>query len=83
MVPRWGFVAGSAIEHIAYDGFNMPIRGCSGGNRQPPAQYPGLFGPVLPGEKYYNSGNAGMADLVAALKWINANIEAFGEIRIT
>ena len=35
------------------------------------------------GEKYYNSGNAGMADLVAALKWINANIEALVEIRIT
>ena len=30
------------------------------------------------GEKYANSGNAGLADLVIALEWIRDNIEAFG-----
>lgn len=30
------------------------------------------------GEKYWNSGNAGLADLVIALQWIHDNIEAFG-----
>lgn len=30
------------------------------------------------GENYKNSGNAGMADLVAALKWVHENITAFG-----
>lgn len=30
------------------------------------------------GEKYANSGNAGNADIVAALQWIHENIAAFG-----
>ena len=30
------------------------------------------------GEKYWNSGNVGNADIVAALRWIRDNIEAFG-----
>ncbi|MDD5950695.1 MAG: carboxylesterase family protein [Bacteroidales bacterium] len=30
------------------------------------------------GEKYRYSGNVGIMDIVAALKWINANIEHFG-----
>ena len=30
------------------------------------------------GEKYRNSGNQGIADMVAALRWIRDNIEAFG-----
>ena len=30
------------------------------------------------GEKYANSGNAGIADLVASLQWVHDNISAFG-----
>lgn len=30
------------------------------------------------GEKYANSGNVGMLDIVAALKWVNKNIKEFG-----
>ena len=32
----------------------------------------------LGGEEYATSGNAGMLDIVAALRWVRANIEAFG-----
>jgi para-nitrobenzyl esterase len=32
----------------------------------------------LGGDAYRHSGNAGMLDLVAALEWVRANIEAFG-----
>jgi para-nitrobenzyl esterase len=42
----------------------------------------GVFGYLhlgeLAGEKYAGSGNAGMLDLVAALKWIRDNISMFG-----
>ena len=30
------------------------------------------------GEKYHNSGNAGIADLIASLKWVRNNIASFG-----
>ena len=30
------------------------------------------------GKEYENSGNAGTADIVAALQWVHDNIEAFG-----
>ena len=32
----------------------------------------------LGGEQYASSGNAGMLDIVAALRWVKTNIEAFG-----
>lgn len=32
----------------------------------------------LGGDEYAHAGNAGMLDIIAALKWINTNIEAFG-----
>jgi len=32
----------------------------------------------LGGEEYASSGNQGMLDIVAALRWVKANIEAFG-----
>ena len=33
---------------------------------------------AIGGEDYADSGNAGMLDIVAALKWVQENIEAFG-----
>ncbi len=34
--------------------------------------------PSAYGDKYAKSGNAGLLDLVAALQWVNKNIESFG-----
>jgi len=74
-----GFVAGSSIEQEAYDGFNMCKEGdvvvVSVNHRLNILGYMDLS-PF--GEKYANSANAGHADLVAALKWINENISKFG-----
>lgn len=74
-----GYEAGSSIEQAAYDGFNMCMEGevvvVSVNHRLNILGYLDLS-PF--GERYYNSGNAGHADLVAALKWIHDNITLFG-----
>ncbi len=74
-----GYFAGSAIEHVAYDGFNMCMEGdvvvVSVNHRLNLLGYLDLS-PF--GDKYKNSGNAGHADLVAALQWIHDNIALFG-----
>lgn len=74
-----GFFAGSSIEHVAYEGDHLSEFGdvvvVSVNHRLNVLGYLDLS-PF--GEKYKNSGNAGNADLVAALKWIQENIEGFG-----
>lgn len=74
-----GFSAGSAIEHIAYDGENLSRFGdvvvVSVNHR---LNLLGYLDMEPFGEKYKNSCNAGNADLVAALQWVHENIEAFG-----
>ena len=74
-----GFAAGSSIEQVAYDGENLSKFGdvvvVSLNHRLNILGYLDLS-PF--GEKYKNSGNAGNADMVAALKWIHENIEGFG-----
>ncbi len=74
-----GFSAGSAIEQQAYDGENMSKYGdvvvVSVNHR---LNVLGYFNMEPYGEKYRNSGNAGNADLVAALRWIHDNIQNFG-----
>ena len=74
-----GFAAGSSIEHIAYEGENMSRYGdvvvVSLNHRLNILGYLDLS-PF--GEKYANSGNAGSADMVAALQWIHDNIAGFG-----
>ncbi len=74
-----GYSTGSAIEHVAYEGDRL-------------AKYDGVvlvsvnhrlnaFGHLdlsMYGEKYKNSVNVGIADLVASLKWVKENIAAFG-----
>lgn len=74
-----GYFAGSSIEQVAYDGFRMCTDGdvvaVSVNHRLNILGYLDLS---CFGEKYRNSGNAGHADLVAALQWIHDNIALFG-----
>lgn len=74
-----GYEAGSAIEQIAYEGENMCRLGqvvvVSVNHRLNILGYCDLS---AFGEEYENSGNAGTADIVAALQWVHDNIEAFG-----
>ncbi len=74
-----GYSAGSSIEQAAYDGFHLCMEGdvvvVSINHRLNILGYLDLS-PF--GEKYQNSGNAGHADMVAALQWIHENIALFG-----
>ena len=74
-----GFSSGSGIEQVAYDGDNLATYGnvvvVSINHRLNILGYLDLS---AFGEKYANSVNAGMADIVQALKWVRDNIEAFG-----
>lgn len=74
-----GYFAGSSIEQVAYDGYNMCMNGdvvvVSINHRLNILGYLDLS-PL--GEKYKNSGNAGHADMVAALQWVHDNIAHFG-----
>ena len=74
-----GYSSGSAIEHVAYEGDGLARKYgvvMVGVNHRL-----NVFGHLdmsAYGEKYKNSCNAGIADLVAALEWVRDNISAFG-----
>lgn len=74
-----GYESGSAIEHIAYEGENMSRFGdvvtISINHR---LNIIGYFDLSEFGDEYMNSGNAGGDDIIAALKWIQENVEKFG-----
>lgn len=74
-----GYFAGSALEEYSFDGFNMAHYGdivfVSINHR---LNILGHMNLADYGEEFKNSVNVGIADLVAALKWIHENIEAFG-----
>lgn len=74
-----GFTNGSAIEGVAYDGKNLSEYGdvvvVTVNHRLNVLGYLDLS---AYGDEYTYSGNAGTADLVAALEWIQENIENFG-----
>ena len=74
-----GYSAGSAIEHIAYDGHNMALYGdavvVTINHR---LNILGYFDLSDFGDEYENSGNAGGDDIIAALRWVRDNIERFG-----
>jgi para-nitrobenzyl esterase len=74
-----GFSDGSSIEQMAYDGENLSKFGdvvvVSLNHRLNIIGYLDLS-PYS--NKYWNSGNAGQADIVEALKWIHDNIDKFG-----
>ncbi|MCR5468459.1 MAG: carboxylesterase family protein [Lachnospiraceae bacterium] len=74
-----GYEAGSSIEQVAYDGFNLcmdkDVVVVTVNHRLNILGYLDLS-PF--GEEYKNSANAGNADMVAALKWVHDNISLFG-----
>ena len=74
-----GYEAGSSQELPAYHGERLARRGVvfvSINHRLGPFGYLDLSG--LGDPRYAASGNAGMADLVAALQWVRDNVAAFG-----
>lgn len=74
-----GFTAGSSIELPSYDGENLAKKGdvvlVSINHR---LNILGFLDLSAYGDKYKNSGNAGLADIVAALQWVKENIDQFG-----
>ena len=74
-----GYFAGSSIEHIAYDGRNMCVEGdCVVVSVNHRLNILGYLDLSPFEKKYENSGNAGHADMVAALQWVHDNITLFG-----
>lgn len=74
-----GFASGSGIEHYGYDGENLSQHGnavvVTLNHR---LNVLGHLDLSAYGEEYANSGNAGIADIVEALRWIKLNIASFG-----
>lgn len=74
-----GFSTGSSIESEVYDGENLSNKGdvvvVSVNHR---LNVLGHLNLSAYDEKYKNSGNAGITDIIAALTWIQDNIEQFG-----
>lgn len=74
-----GWSNGSSIEQVAYDGANLAAKGdvvvVSLNHRLNVLGYLDLS---AYGEEYKYSGNAGVADMVMALEWVQANIAEFG-----
>ena len=74
-----GFATGSSVEQLSYDGANLCRYGdvvtVSFNHRLNILGYLDLSDY---GAKYENSGNAGMADIVEALRWVQRNIAVFG-----
>lgn len=74
-----GYSSGSGQELPSYDGTNLSRKGdvvvVTINHR---LNVLGFLDLSAYGEKYKYSGNVGLMDLVAALRWVNENIEAFG-----
>lgn len=74
-----GYSDGSSMEQVAYEGDALAAYGdvvvVTVNHR---LNILGFFDMSSFGEKYANSGNAGIADLVASLQWVHDNIAAFG-----
>ena len=73
-----GYFAGSSIEQLAYDGVNIAKEDCVCVSLNHRLNILGFLDLEPFGEKYKNSANAGLDDIVKALTWIHNNIEAFG-----
>jgi len=75
-----GFTNGSGIEQDSYHGENISKYGdivfCSINHRLGSLGFSDFSG--VGGEKYAQSGNVGMLDVIAALEWVHNNIKNFG-----
>lgn len=74
-----GFAGGSSVEQMSYDPTNLCAGGdvvCVSFNHR--LNILGFLDLSEYGEKYHNSGNAGIADIIEALKWVKRNIAVFG-----
>ena len=75
-----GFFNGSAIEQDGYSGEGLAAYGdvvvCSVNHRLNSFGFTDFA--KVGGEKYAHSGNVGILDLIAALKWVHNNITNFG-----
>lgn len=75
-----GFTSGNGIEQDGYNGANLAKYGdvvfCSLNHRLGPIGFSDFSS--VGGEKYRQSANVGMLDIIAALQWINENIANFG-----
>ena len=75
-----GFTNGNGIEQDGYMGENLSRKGdivfVSVNHRLGPIGFSDLSG--VGGPEYASSGNVGAMDMVAALEWVQENIEAFG-----
>ena len=70
---------GSSVEMVVYDGTNLSMYGdCVVVSMNHRLNMLGYFDLSSFGERFKNSGNAGIEDLVLGLQWIHDNIEAFG-----
>ena len=74
-----GFFCGSSIEFNAYEAENL----CQDGgvvvvSLNHRLNILGFLDLSDYGEQYHNSGNLGMEDIVAALRWVQKNIASFG-----
>lgn len=74
-----GFTAGSSVELPSYDGKNLTKKGdvvvVTVNHR---LNILGFLDLSAYGDKYKNSPNAGLLDLVASLQWVKQNIAQFG-----
>lgn len=79
-IPGGGFHAGNANDTVAADGFNIASYGdvvfVSVNHRIALLGFLDLS--PFDEKRYKNTANLGLEDLVAALKWIQENIAAFG-----
>lgn len=75
-----GYVAGNGVEQDGYNGENLSREGdivfCSLNHRLGTLGFSDLS--AVGGEKYASSGNVGILDIIAALRWVHDNIENFG-----
>lgn len=72
------FSAGSSRENPGYEGLNLSRRGAVVVSVNHRIGALGFLDLSASGGRFDRSANAGMLDLVAALRWVNENIERFG-----